>query len=153
MLLTLLEKMDSCYLAQSGSLLPSPADLANRFALACFGCTEAEMLALPSRLSTETALQPARQKFLENVSQQGIVYGYSGVRVRKNDQTFPIYGGVVWQLHHQDGTAWGMAARASASGLVQAKLRKGKTGVWGEVCWIPASHQSMLQAEYQYGAA
>ncbi|GKV81173.1 MEKHLA domain-containing protein [Pectobacterium atrosepticum] len=138
MSLTLLEKINSCYLSQSGSLLPSPADLAdrdrwlheqapysvlaqgmgddplfiyaNRFALDCFGYSEAEMLALPSRLSAETSLQPARQKFLENVSQQGIVYGYSGIRVRKNGQTFPIYGGVVWQLRHQDGTSWGTAA-------------------------------------------
>lgn len=30
MSLTLLEKIDSCYLTQSGSLLPSPADLADR---------------------------------------------------------------------------------------------------------------------------
>ncbi|MEQ9915510.1 MEKHLA domain-containing protein [Pectobacterium aroidearum] len=138
MSLTLLEKIDSCYLALNGALLPSPTGLvdryrwlheqapysvlaqgtgddphfiyANRFALDCFGYREAEMLALPSRLSAEASLQPARQQFLESVSQQGIAYGYTGIRVRKNGQTFPIYGGVVWQLRHQDGASWGMAA-------------------------------------------
>ncbi|ATY89292.1 MEKHLA domain-containing protein [Pectobacterium atrosepticum] len=44
------------------------------------------------------------------MSQQGIVYDYSGIRVRKNGQTFPIYDGAVWQLRHQDGALWGMAA-------------------------------------------
>ncbi|WEF12584.1 MEKHLA domain-containing protein [Pectobacterium actinidiae] len=138
MSLTLLEKIDSCYLALNGTSLPCPAGLvdryrwlheqapysllaqgtgdeprfiyANRFALDCFGYTEAEMLALPSRLSAEAVLQPARQQFLENVSQRGIAYDYTGIRVRKNGQTFPIYGGVVWQLRHQDGASWGMAA-------------------------------------------
>lgn len=138
MSLALLEKIDVCYLALSGAVLPSPAGLvdryrwlhekapysvlaqgvgddphfiyANRFALDCFGYSEAEMLALPSRLSAEAALQPARQQFLESVSQQGIANNYAGIRVKKNGKTFPIYGGVVWQLRHQDGAAWGMAA-------------------------------------------
>ncbi|WP_409160522.1 MEKHLA domain-containing protein [Pectobacterium sp. B2J-2] len=72
--LTLLEKIDSCYLALNG------------------------------------ALQPAWQQFLENVSRQGIDHNYTGIRIKKNGQTFPIYGGVVWQLRHQDGASWGMAA-------------------------------------------
>ncbi|UUE35918.1 MEKHLA domain-containing protein [Pectobacterium aroidearum] len=138
MSLTLLEKIDSCYLALNGAELPSPVGLpdryrwlheqapysvlaqgagddphfiyANRFALDCFGYSEAEMLALPSRLSAEASLQPARQQFLESVSQQGIAYGYTGIRVRKNGQTFPIYGGVVWQLRHQNDVSWGIAA-------------------------------------------
>ncbi|MBB1527025.1 MEKHLA domain-containing protein [Pectobacterium carotovorum] len=138
MSLTLLEKIDSCYLTQSGSLLPSPADLAdryrwlheqapysvlaqgmgndphfiyaNRFALDCFGYSEAEMLVLPSQLCVEISLRSARQQFLESVSQQGIANNYAGIRVKKNGQTFPIYGGVVWQLRHPDGAAWGMAS-------------------------------------------
>lgn len=138
MSLILLEKMDSCYQSLNGVLLPAPVEgseryqwlheqapysllaqgigddphfiYANRFALDCFGYSEAEMLALPSRLSAEVSVQPARQQFLENVSRQGIAYNYTGIRVKKNGQTFPIYGGVVWQLRHEDGSSWGIAA-------------------------------------------
>lgn len=138
MSLALLEKIDACYLALSGALLPSPAGVAeryrwlheqapysvlaqgvgddprfiyaNRFALNCFGYSEAEMLALPSRLCVESSLRSARQQFLESVSQQGIANNYAGIRVKKNGQMFSIYGGVVWQLRHPDGAAWGMAS-------------------------------------------
>jgi len=83
---------------------------ANKYALTCFKYTEEEMLALPSRLSAGEQDRAERQRLLEKVTSDGIAYNYEGPRVDKNDKTFNIYDGIVWQLKDDNGTIWGQGA-------------------------------------------
>jgi PAS domain-containing protein len=83
---------------------------ANAHALASFKYTPEEILAVPSRLSASEQDRPERQRMLEIVLRDGIVYNYSGPRVDKYGHSFTIYDGVVWQLRHADGRIWGQAA-------------------------------------------
>lgn len=83
---------------------------ANNHALTAFKYTPAEILSVPSRLSASEEDRPERQRMLEIVLRDGIVYNYSGPRVDKYGGRFTIYDGVVWQLRHADGAVWGQAA-------------------------------------------
>lgn len=83
---------------------------ANNHALASFKYTPAEILSVPSRLSASEQDRPERQRMLEIVLRDGIVYNYSGPRVDKYGKSFTIYDGVVWQLRNADGAVWGQAA-------------------------------------------
>lgn len=83
---------------------------ANRHALAAFKYTAAEILSVPSRLSASEQDRPERQRMLEIVLRDGIVYNYSGPRVDKYGNSFTIYDGVVWQLRNTNDEVWGQAA-------------------------------------------
>ena len=83
---------------------------ANGHALASFKYTEEEILTIPSRLSASEQDRPERQRMLEIVLRDGIVFNYSGPRVDKYGRSFMIYDGVVWQLRNPDGQVWGQAA-------------------------------------------
>ncbi|MGH9810952.1 MAG: MEKHLA domain-containing protein [Terriglobia bacterium] len=83
---------------------------ANRAAQACFEYSWEEFLALPSRLSAEASDQAKRQKLLEEVSRNGFLSGYSGLRVAKSGRRFIIDDGVVWELIDRTGTRHGQAA-------------------------------------------
>lgn len=83
---------------------------ANKHALASFKYTAGEILAVPSRLSASEEDRPERQRMLELVLRDGIVYDYSGPRVDKYGNSFTIYDGVVWQLRNANGELWGQAA-------------------------------------------
>lgn len=83
---------------------------ANSCALASFKYTADEILAVPSRLSASEQDRPERQRMLEIVLRDGIVYNYSGPRVDKFGNSFMIYDGVVWQLRNTDDEICGQAA-------------------------------------------
>ena len=83
---------------------------ANDHAVASFKYTADEILAVPSRLSASEQDRPERQRMLEIVLRDGIVYNYSGPRVDKYGHSFMIYDGIVWQLRNPDGRIWGQAA-------------------------------------------
>lgn len=136
--LTLLETIDNCFRSLHGSPLPCPENTVNRlqwldeeapfsilahkngapprfiyandYALTCFKYSLEEMLGLPSNQSAAKQDRAEREKFLQEVAQNGIVYDYSGPRIDKYGTMFFIYAGIVWQLFNQDGTPWGQAA-------------------------------------------
>ncbi|SEI56471.1 MEKHLA domain-containing protein [Dyadobacter sp. SG02] len=83
---------------------------ANAQALASFKYSQEEILAVPSRLSASQQDRPERQRMLEIVLRDGIVYNYSGPRVDKYGNSFMIYDGIVWQLRDADGQVFGQAA-------------------------------------------
>lgn len=83
---------------------------ANAHALASFKYSPEEILTVPSRLSASEQDRPKRQRMLEIVLRDGIVYNYSGPRVDKYGNTFTIYDGIVWQLRNADDEVWGQAA-------------------------------------------
>lgn len=75
-----------------------------------FGYTWNELTALPSRLSAEAPERSERQAFLEQVTRDGYVDGYRGVRVKKSGERFYIERATVWQLFDRDGDYRGQAA-------------------------------------------
>jgi hypothetical protein len=70
-----------------------------------------ELTALPSRLSAEAPEREARANFLRQVSENGYVDNYEGIRISKSGKRFPISGVTVWQLIDVDGTIRGQAAK------------------------------------------
>jgi hypothetical protein len=87
---------------------------ANKAAQACFEYSWEEFLALPSRLSAEAPDRAARQALLEQVSRNGFMTGYRGVRVAKSGRRFIIEDGIVWELIDRDGARQGQAATFSS---------------------------------------
>jgi hypothetical protein len=83
---------------------------ANKAGQACFEYSWDEFLALPSRLSAEAPDQAERQKLLEEVTRNGFLTGYSGLRVAKSGRRFIIEHGVVWELIDREGIRHGQAA-------------------------------------------
>jgi hypothetical protein len=83
---------------------------ANKAAQDCFEYSWQEFMALPSRLSAEAPDQARRQSLLEEVSRNGFLTGYSGLRVAKSGRRFIIEDGVVWELIDRAGRRHGQAA-------------------------------------------
>ena len=87
---------------------------ANRTAQACFDYPWEEFVTLPSRLSAEAPDRAERQRLLDEVTRNGFVSNYSGIRVAKSGRRFRIEDGVVWQLIDADGVLRGQAATFSS---------------------------------------
>ncbi|WP_133664160.1 MEKHLA domain-containing protein [Paraburkholderia sp. BL10I2N1] len=82
----------------------------NKRAQAMFGYDWNELTAVPSRLSAETPERSDRQAFLDQVTRDGFVTGYRGVRVAKSGVRFWIERATVWQLTDSAGNYRGQAA-------------------------------------------
>lgn len=82
----------------------------NRRAQAIFEYDWDELTALPSRLSAEPMERRDRQAFLEQVTRDGFVSDYRGVRVTKSGKRFWIEQATVWQLIDATGVVRGQAA-------------------------------------------
>ncbi|MCA8413905.1 MAG: MEKHLA domain-containing protein [Burkholderia multivorans] len=82
----------------------------NRRAQAIFEYDWDELTALPSRLSAEPMERHDRQAFLEQVTRDGFVSDYRGVRVTKSGKRFWIEQATVWQLIDATGVVRGQAA-------------------------------------------
>lgn len=83
---------------------------ANHHALSSFKYTPAEILEVPSRLSASEQDRQERQRMLQVVLRDGIVYNYSGPRVDKHGNSFTIYEGIVWQVRGINDEVLGQAA-------------------------------------------
>lgn len=83
---------------------------ANRAAQQLFEMSWAEMVNLPSRLSAEPIAQHERQRLLDQVSTQGYIDDYSGVRISKTGKRFTIRNATVWNLIDHHGQIAGQAA-------------------------------------------
>jgi len=82
----------------------------NRRAQTLFGYDWDELTALASRLSAEAPERRERQAFLDQVTRDGFVTGYRGVRIAKSGKRFWIERATVWQLIDEHGTLRGQAA-------------------------------------------
>ena len=87
---------------------------ANRAAQTCFEYPWDEFVTLPSRLSAEAPDRAERQRLLDEVTRNGFVADYAGIRVAKSGRRFRIENGVVWQLIDEAGNLHGQAATFSA---------------------------------------
>jgi hypothetical protein len=79
-------------------LMHFPDAVANHAALALFKMREDEFLGLPSRYSAEPLVREQRAAFLAEVTANGFVENYSGVRIAKDGSRFLIEQATVWNV-------------------------------------------------------
>lgn len=82
----------------------------NKAALALFEMDWEKMLRTPSRLTAESLEQHARQKLLDEVSANGFIDDYRGVRISSTGRRFEIEKATVWNLVDQSNICHGQAA-------------------------------------------
>lgn len=82
----------------------------NRAALRIFEMSWRDLLSLPSRLSAEPMDRAARAQLLEQVSKQGCIEDYSGIRIARTGERFLIERATVWNLLDRGGDYAGQAA-------------------------------------------
>lgn len=83
---------------------------ANRLALNLFEMSWDEFTALPSRLSAEAPNQAERARLLDEVTRQGYIDNYSGIRIAKSGKRFMIKKATIWNLLTAEGQYYGQAA-------------------------------------------
>ena len=83
---------------------------ANKKALELFELEWQELIALPSRLSAEPVDQEQRRKLLAQVTDNGFIDHYQGVRISKTGKRFKINNAVVWNLYDRNEIYKGQAA-------------------------------------------
>ncbi|MFH7244952.1 MAG: MEKHLA domain-containing protein [Spirulina sp.] len=83
---------------------------ANRTAQRLFEFSWEEFTALPSRLSAELPNRAERDRLLAEVTQQGYIRNYAGVRIAKSGRRFTIQNAIVWNVTDDAGNPYGQAA-------------------------------------------
>ena len=83
---------------------------ANEAAQRCFEYSWAEFVTIPSRLSAEAPNRAERQRLLDQVTQNGFVRNYVGVRISASGRRFLIEDAIVWQLSDDEGVVHGQGA-------------------------------------------
>lgn len=83
---------------------------ANRAGLALFEMDWRQLLATPSRASAEPVKQEERDRLMAQVTRQGYIDNYSGVRISHSGKRFRIDNARVWNLLADDGSYAGQAA-------------------------------------------
>ncbi len=84
---------------------------ANLKALELFELSWEEFTHLPSRLSAEPVNQTERARLLAEVTNNGYIDHYEGVRISSTGKRFMIKNAVVWNLIDAEGIYKGQAAR------------------------------------------
>lgn len=82
----------------------------NRMALELFEMDFAHFTRLPSRHSAEPVERQERARLLEQVSRDGFIDNYAGVRISATGKRFRIEQAVVWNLVDGNGGLHGQAA-------------------------------------------
>ncbi len=83
---------------------------ANKGAQKLFEMTWEEFTCLPSKFSAEPINQQARQKLLDEVSRNGYISNYTGVRIAKSGKRFYIKNALVWNVYDHLNQYIGQAA-------------------------------------------
>lgn len=83
---------------------------ANQAALQLFEFSWDELIGMPSRLSVEPANQQIRERLMAEVTNNGFVENYTGIRVSKTGRRFRINNAVIWNVHDRQGVYNGQAA-------------------------------------------
>jgi len=86
---------------------------ANQKALELFEMDWQSITHTPSRLSAETVNREERQRLLAQVSANGFIDDYSGVRISASGRRFRIENATVWNLVDAEGRNAGQAAMFS----------------------------------------
>ena len=86
---------------------------ANLAAQTLFELPWCDLVRLPSRLSAEPLARDERARLLEEVSRQGYIDNYAGVRISRSGKRFRIRQATVWNLVTPDTAVRGQAAAFS----------------------------------------
>ena len=93
---------------------PDPIlNYANETGLRLFGLTWEELITMPSRLTAQALEQAERARLLSQVSEQGYIDDYRGIRITKGGRRFLIERATVWNLLDESGGLYGQAATFS----------------------------------------
>ena len=93
---------------------PDPIlNYANRTGLTVFELSWQELIVMPSRLTAEAPERNERARLLAEVSTQGFIDDYSGIRVTRRGRRFRIARATVWNLLDNSGRRRGQAAAFS----------------------------------------
>ena len=71
---------------------------ANQTALSLFAMSWEDFTSLPSRMSAGPMEQPERQRLMDEVTGNGFIDNYSGVRIGRHGRRFLIENAVIWNL-------------------------------------------------------
>ncbi|WP_299005395.1 MEKHLA domain-containing protein [uncultured Shewanella sp.] len=85
-------------------------NFANRFALSLFEYSWHDFIQQPSRYSAEALLQEERDALLEQVTRQGFIDQYRGVRISATGKRFMINNAIVWNIIDEQGYYHGQGA-------------------------------------------
>lgn len=69
-----------------------------------------KFIQLPSRLSAEPLLQEVREKFMQEVTKNGFVSNYDGIRISSGGKRFTIKNTTVWNIVDGNEKYHGQAA-------------------------------------------
>lgn len=83
---------------------------ANLKALELFDLNWEAFTQLPSKLSAEPVNQTERERLLAQVTQNGYIDNYAGIRISSSGQRFMIKNATVWNLLDDKGNYKGQAA-------------------------------------------
>jgi hypothetical protein len=83
---------------------------ANRAALTLFEMTWAEFTSLPSRLSAEPVHRDERARLMAEVTRNGFIAHYAGIRIAKTGRRFRIEDAIVWNIIDDADAYHGQAA-------------------------------------------
>ncbi|MFI3189511.1 MEKHLA domain-containing protein [Crenothrix sp. D3] len=83
---------------------------ANAQGLQLFELNWQQLITLPSRASAEPINQAARAQLMHQVTTQGFITDYQGVRISKTGKRFAITNAIVWNLTDTNGIYQGQAA-------------------------------------------
>ncbi len=82
----------------------------NQTALSLWEMTWDELTRTPSRLTAEPPNQQEREELLKQVTEQGFVKNYQGIRISKTGKRFRIEDVTVWNIFTREGIYRGQAA-------------------------------------------
>jgi hypothetical protein len=82
----------------------------NRYALQLFELPWDKFVGMPSRFSAEPVNRAERERLLAQVTAQGFIADYSGVRIAASGKRFLIQQAVVWNVFDQQQRYYGQAA-------------------------------------------
>jgi hypothetical protein len=85
----------------------------NRAGLRLFELSWQELIQTPSRLTAEPMHRDERARLLDQVTQQGYIDDYRGVRISKSGRRFMIDKATVWTVLDERGDPYGQAATFS----------------------------------------
>ena len=86
----------------------------NKKALELFEMTWEEFIKMPSRNSAEPMEQKLRAEFMANVTKNGFVDNYEGVRISNTRKRFLMKNAIVWNVLDENGKYCGQAATFSS---------------------------------------
>ncbi|GAC1457609.1 MAG: MEKHLA domain-containing protein [Chamaesiphon sp.] len=82
----------------------------NRKALELWHMTWEEFTSLPSRCSAEPVEQSERSTLLSQVSHQGLITNFRGIRISRTGERFLIENGIIWNVLDEEHHLCGQAA-------------------------------------------